>query len=274
MRAIGCFLLGIVAAVLVVAFGIFALENGQMTQFTFLGNTMRINLWLLVGIPAVVGFLVALLAVTPARAAGDRHGTVLRGQFRSLERDLADQRRQNEELRTENSRWQARYQQVVAERDTLNTRLETVQQAVAQPAHVTPAATTPVTATPETPVTATPETPVAATPAQRDTMVYDEPSTATRREEPVAPMGPTGMGYDRAGEQPVTTDETAMRGERPVTDEAATQREPVQGTPVTETTPPAQPTLGERLRGMFGGERTTQEEEADRINSRGPAPTM
>ncbi len=251
MRAIGGFLLGIVAAVLVVAFGIFALENGQVTQFTFLGNTMHVNLWLLVGIPAVIGFLVALLLVTPARAAGDRHGSMLRGQFRSLERDLADQRRQNEELRTENSRWQTRYQQVVAERDTLNTRLETVQQAVAQPALETPAATAPVQ-----------ETPVVATPEQRDTMVYDEPATATRREEPVAPLGTTAGGYDRAGEQPVTTDE------------AAAQRESVQGTPVAETTPPAQPTLGERLRGMFGGERTAQEEEADRINSRGPAPTM
>lgn len=269
MRAIGGFILGIVAAILVVAFGIFALENGQVTQFTFLGNTMHVNLWLLVGIPAVIGFLLALLLVTPARAAGDRHGSVLRGQFRSLERDLTDQRRQNEELRTENSRWQTRYQQMVAERDTLNTRLETVQQAVAQPVHETPAATTPVQ-----------ETPVAVTPAQRDTMVYDEPSTATRREEPVAPMGTTAGGYDRAVGQPVTTDEAAMRGERPVTDEAAAQRESVQGTPVTETTPPAetippaQPTLGERLRGMFGGERTAQEEEADRINSRGPAPTM
>ncbi len=272
MRAIGGFILGIVAAVLVVAFGLFALENSQMTQFTFLGNTMHVNLWLLVGIPAVIGFLLALLMVTPARAAGDRHGWALRGQYRSLERDLADQRRQNEELRTENSRWQTRYQQVVAERDNLSTRLETVQQAVAQPALETPAATTPAQ---ETPVAATPVTPAVTTPEQRDTMVYDEPSTTTRREMPVAPMGSTARGYDRVGEQPVATDEAAMRGERPVTtDEAAAQREPVTGTPVTETTPPAQPTLGERLRGMFGGERTVQEDEADRINSRGPAPTM
>lgn len=258
MRAIGCFLLGIVAAVLVVAFGLFALENGQMTQFSFLGNTMRVNLWLLVGVPAVLGFLLALLAVTPARAAGDRHGSALRGQFRSLERDLTDQQRQNAELRTENNRWQARYQQLVAERDNLNTRLATVQQAAALPAHETPVATTPA----------------ATTPAQRDTMVYDETPTAMRREEPVAPRG--AMEYGRTREQqPVTTGETAMSNERPVvTDETAAQREPVQGTPVAETPPPAQPTLGERLRGMFGGERTAEDENADRINSRGPAPTM
>ena len=267
MRAIGGFLLGIVAAVLLVAFGLFALENGQMTQFSFLGNTMRMNLWLLVGIPAVIGFLLALLLVTPARAAGDRHGSALRGQYRSLERELADQRRQIETLHTENSRWQTRYQQMVAERNDLNTRLATVQQA-AMPVRDTPVRDTPVR---ETPVRETMrhETPVPDT-SQRETTDYSETPATRQREEAVAPMG-----YDGVRErQPVAAGDTSMADERPVTadrpvtDEAVAQREPVQ------PPPPTQPTLGERLRGIFGGERTAEEEEADRINSRGPAPTI
>ncbi|MGZ3636348.1 MAG: lipopolysaccharide assembly protein LapA domain-containing protein [Ktedonobacterales bacterium] len=133
MRALGCFLLGVVAAILVIAFGLFAVENGQTIPFSFLGNTMRMSLWLLVGIPAVIGFLLALLLVTPARAAGDRHGSALRGQHRALERDLADERQRNEQLRAENSRWQAQYQRVLTERDTLNTRLAAVQQTVTAP---------------------------------------------------------------------------------------------------------------------------------------------
>lgn len=221
MRAIGCFLLGVIAAVLVVAFGVFALENGQVTQFTFLGNTMRANLWLLVGIPAVVGFVLALLVVTPARAAGDRSGSTLRGQYRSLERDLANQQRQNEELRVENSRLQARYDQALAERNALNSRLVAAQQA-----------------------------PVQERVVGRDTRVDNEtPTTVTQREEPVAP-GTSGT-YERVPEQqPVTADEAV------------------------QPTPAAQPTLGDRLRGVFSGQRTTDEEETDRLNSRGPAPTM
>lgn len=295
MRAFGCFILGVAAAVLVIAFGLFAMENGQAITFSFLGNTMRMGLWLIVGIPAVIGFLLALLLVTPARAAGDRHGTVLQQRYRSLERDLADERERNAQMRVENSRLQARYDQTLAERDNLNTRLATVQQAVTAPAEGTPVATAPVRETPpvttaaqdtpvetapvhETPVASTPvremptvatpardaaaaqETPAVTTPAQDapgvaapmretaagDTMVYNETPGTVQHEEPMAPVA-----SDRVPEQQaVTTDERVQSG------------------------PVAQPRLGERLRGMFGGQRTAEEEESDRLNSRGPAPTM
>lgn len=251
MRAIGCFLLGVVAAVLVIAYGLFAMENGQTVPFSFLGTTMRMSVWLLVGIPAVIGFLLALLFVTPARAAGDRHGSVLRGQYRSLERDLATERQRNEQLRTENSRWQTRYQQVVAERDTLNTRLAAVQQTASMPAHETPTVAAPVR---EAPTATTPARETVAQDSTVDTVDSETPSVA-QREAPVAPVVSDHVAAPVAGngvaeQQPEATDE-AMQAE-----------------------PPVQPTLGERLRGVFGGQRTAEQEEADRLNSRGPAPTM
>ena len=247
MRAIGCFLLGVVAAVLVVAFGLFAMENGQVTQFSFLGNTMRMSLWLLVGIPAVIGFLMALLLVTPARAAVDRQGSMLRGQYRSLERELANQQQQNEQLHTENSRLQEQHQQLVAERDDLHSRMAAAQQAIAVPARET----------------------------ERETPEYNDTPTQTGREEAVAPMTPAAReeaaapaASDRVPERPVTTEEPVAQREPAApaaTEDTAVQREPAQ---------PAQPTLGERLRGVFGGPRTAEEEETERLNSRGPAPTM
>ncbi|MGZ3667571.1 MAG: lipopolysaccharide assembly protein LapA domain-containing protein [Ktedonobacterales bacterium] len=261
MRALGCFLLGVVAAILVIAFGLFAVENGQTIPFSFLGNTMRMSLWLLVGIPAVIGFLLALLLVTPARAAGDRHGSALRGQHRALERDLADERQRNEQLRAENSRWQAQYQRVLTERDTLNTRLAAVQQTVTAPVHETPTAAMPAHETP-TVVAPAREVPTATAPvretAAQDSTVYSETPAMVQREEPVVPVAPAAS--DRVA-APVARDGVAEQ--QPGTTDEAVQAEP-----------PAQPTLGERLRGMFNGQRTTEEEEADRLNSRGPAPTM
>lgn len=246
MRAFGCFILGVVAAVLVVAFGLFALENGQAISFSFLGNTMRMSLWLVVGIPAVIGFLLALLLVTPARAAGDRHGSALREQHRSLERDLAGERQRNEQLRVENRRLQTRHDQTLAERDNLNSRLASVQQAVTAPVQETPVA---ATSARETPVTTEPvrEMPAVTTPTReseaRDAIAHNERPDVVQREEPVA--------SDRVPEQ-----------------QAVTADERVQSESVT------QPRLGERLRGIFGGQQAAEEEETDRLNSRGPAPTM
>ncbi len=241
MRAFGCFLLGVVAAVLVIVFGLFAVENGQVTQFSFLGNTMRMSLWLLVGIPAIIGFLLALLLVTPARSGFDRQTAMMREQHRSLERELANQRRQNDQLRDDNNRWQTQYQQLVTERDGLHARLNAIQQAAARPAQETVAEREPA--------------PYASAPTGR------QREDAVRTEDSARPIE-----YDRA-----PAERRAVREETPA------QRgvvEPTEDAQAAEPTQPAQPTLGERLRGVFGAPRPADEEEADRLDSRGPAPTM
>src|SRR5437879_3912806 len=72
MRAVGCFLLGVVAAILVIAYGLFAMENGQTVPFSFLGNSMRMSVWLLVAAP--VGEMSS--ATTPVRETAAQDSTV------------------------------------------------------------------------------------------------------------------------------------------------------------------------------------------------------
>ena len=131
MRAFFSFIVGAIAAVALLVFALFAIQNTQSAHFTFAGSAFSIGLVWLVLVPALIGFLLALLIVTPARMGFDRQHAQMRGEERQLSQALDQERARNAEQQTAYTQLQARYASVTAERDQLKQRLQSVASAAA-----------------------------------------------------------------------------------------------------------------------------------------------
>ena len=249
MRALGTFILGILVAIAAIILAIFAVENTRTEQFSFLGNSFTADLWLIAVIPAIVGFILALLLITPARAAIDSQHRVLGRHYRDLDRQYGSIRQQHEALmsqhaalqsehdamREEHAHLLASHDALQAERDDLRSR-------------------------------------VAAMSSERPT----ERITSERVTEPVTE--PVRERMDERAPEPVVERVDARprdRAERRVEDDTIEERtvpdgETVEGHEVVrETAPERRPSLGDRVRGWLRPERP-----ADQDYPNGPlAPT-
>src|SRR5579859_81828 len=113
MRTFGTFILGILVAIAALILAIFAIENTRAEQFSFLGTSFTADLWLVAVIPAIVGFILALLLVTPARAGLDSQHRMLGRRYRDLDRQYGSIRQQHESLMSQHAALQS-------ERDALH----------------------------------------------------------------------------------------------------------------------------------------------------------
>lgn len=229
MRALGTFILGILVAIAAVILAIFAVENSRTEQFSFLGGTFTADLWLIAVIPAVVGFILALLLTTPARAALDSQHRALGRRYRDLDREYASIRQRHEALASEHAALQAErdamreehahlltsHDALQAERDDLRARL-----AAASAERPTERVTEPVTE------------PV------RERMDERAPEPVVERVD--AQPRDRADGADRHVDDETVAERTAPEGG------AVAEREAV-----PETAPERRPSLGERVRGWL-----------------------
>jgi uncharacterized integral membrane protein len=119
MRFLSSLFLGLVAAILVLALAVFALQNLDGVPVHFLGYTGSGNVWWLVLAAAVLGFAVAFLLMLPGRVAASWRIQGLSRQMQRQDEELASVRQQQTDVETERSQFQQQYQQLQAQRDQL-----------------------------------------------------------------------------------------------------------------------------------------------------------
>jgi TolA-binding protein len=107
MRAFFAFLVGVLVAALVIAVVLFALGNAGNARYSLVGHAFTVPIWVPVAVAAAIGFVVALLAVTPARASASRQQALVRGHARQLEHQVAELRGTNATLQTQLTSLQA-----------------------------------------------------------------------------------------------------------------------------------------------------------------------
>ena len=244
MRTFGTFILGILVAIAALILVIFALENTRAEQFSFLGTSFTADLWLIAVIPAIVGFILALLLTTPAHAGLDAQHRMLGRRYRDLDRQYGSIREQHESLMSQHAALQSErdalreeHTRLLAERDDLRSRTTTAAASAERP-------TAPVTGE---------RVPEPVTEPIRERM--DE-----RTAEPVVERV-DARPRDRADHR--LEDETVE--ERTAPDGGAVEEREV----VHETAPEHRPSLGDRVRGWLRPERP-----ADQDYPNGPlAPT-
>lgn len=108
MRALVSFLLGILSAALVAAFGVLAAQNGQGATLAFLGNSVVGSAGELVALAALVGFVLAALLAISGRVA-------TAGQRRTLARQLADTQERLTVMREQYAELHGDYQRLYEE---------------------------------------------------------------------------------------------------------------------------------------------------------------
>jgi uncharacterized integral membrane protein len=246
MRAFGTFILGILVAIAAIILAIFAVENTRTEQFSFLGGTFTASLWLIAVIPAIVGFILALLLITPARAGLDSQHRMLGRRYRDLDRQYGSIRQQHESLlsqhaalqserdamREEHAHLLAAHDDLQAERDDLRSRMAAMSA----------------------------ERPTERVTRERGPEPVAEPITEPVRErmderapEPVVErVDARPRDRDRADRR--LEDETA--GERTAPDGGAVEEREV----VRETAPEHRPSLGDRVRGWLRPERPAEQD--------------
>jgi hypothetical protein len=114
MRVLLSFLIGIVAAAVVVSLGILVAQNGQTAQLTVLGVAVRTQMgWLIAGAVGL-GFVLALLLLIPGQMARAWRGWWLGRQMVALERRFVALSEQQATLQGAHQRLLAEHQQVLA----------------------------------------------------------------------------------------------------------------------------------------------------------------
>lgn len=232
MRTFGTFILGILVAIAALILAIFAIENTRAEQFSFLGTSFTADLWLVAVIPAIVGFILALLLVTPARAGLDSQHRTLGRRYRDLDRQYGSIRQQHESLMSQHAALQSErdalheeHTRLLAAHDDLRSRM-------------------------------------AATSAERPTERVTEPIT-----EPVTE--PVRERMDERTAEPVVERVDARprdRADRRLEDETVEERTTPDGAAVEErevvheTAPEHRPSLGDRVRGWLRPERPTDQD--------------
>ncbi|MBF6589540.1 MAG: DUF1049 domain-containing protein [Ktedonobacterales bacterium] len=115
MRALISFLIGILTAAAIAAFGLLVMQNAQSAHLNFLGTSLDgASGWMVAG-AAVVGFLLAFLLLIPGRLASAIRGWSLSRQSETLERKLATLREQYAQLQGSHERLLAEHQRVVSQ---------------------------------------------------------------------------------------------------------------------------------------------------------------
>lgn len=196
MRWFLSFVAGILALALVICGIIFVVENAMTRSYSFLGATMSLPLWAVIGLAALTGFLIALLVVTPARVAADASHAELRSHARRLDRELTDTRTANERLQSRLTTLQAEHAVATRERDVYRERFDGLRAVpegtgtAAQPEQVESSAPAPQ-ATPET--AAAPQESVVER-RETDTVTPGQVETARESEPAAAPASQGGLG--------------------------------------------------------------------------------
>ncbi|HST87478.1 MAG TPA: hypothetical protein VLJ14_03800 [Ktedonobacterales bacterium] len=235
MRAFGTFILGILVAIAAIILVIFAVENTRTEQFSFLGGTFTADLWLIAVIPAIVGFILALLLTTPARAALDSQHRALGRRYRDLDRQYGSIRQQHESLMSQHAALQSErdamreeHTRLLASHDDLRSRMAAMSS----------------------------ERPTERVTRERVT----EP--VTERMDERAPEPVVERVDARPRDRTDRTDRTDHRREdetveeRTAPDGAAGEEREV----VRETAPQHRPSLGERVRGWLRPERPAEQD--------------
>jgi uncharacterized integral membrane protein len=250
MRAFGRFILWLLALLIVVALVVFAIQNVAPVSAHFLGYAFTGDLWMIVAACAVLGFVLALLLMTPGRlSAGWRARSVSRSHAQT-ERELAAVQARHAQLQMEHDRLAASHAGLQAERDQLAAQRE--QDLQAQRERDQQAAAQAVAA--QRTDTAT------EAPRQRVGPYVRETSRADRADQ-----------VDRA-DRTDRTDRTDQVDQTYQTDgvERATAADQTDSTASSD-----RPTFGERLRNAFRGPDSSDQRDAEAYDQydQPPAPT-
>ncbi len=234
MRALTGFIVALLAIVIIVALAIFAIQNLNPVNAHFLGYAFTPNLWWIVVGCAVLGFLLAAIVLAPGRFAAGWRARSLARSHAQTEAELAALQEQHAQLQAERDRLAAQQSGLQAERDQLYAQREQQLQAA----------------------------------RERQMQAERDQQALTNNNEQVR-----ADGAQERVTQPVAP---------PATDTAVPQQrttvythEPETPDQAPETSPDGasdQPSLGERLRGMFRGPDTTDDQAAGTYDQP-PAPT-
>jgi hypothetical protein len=88
MRVLVAFLAGIVAASILATLGTLVGQNPQAVSYTFLDTPMSAGFGVVVGVAALLGFVLSFLLLVPGRLASAWRGLLLSRQTRLLEERL------------------------------------------------------------------------------------------------------------------------------------------------------------------------------------------
>ncbi len=166
MRGFFSFIAEVIAIVIIAALAIFAVENVLATHVSFLGRGFTADLWWLVVGAAVLGFILALLLLTPGRVAAGWRSMVLQREGARRERDLSQLREQHTRLQAEHERLQADHAQLAAEHDQLQAQRTPAARPIASAAPTTPSTGAAAPTTPPTPTAPQPAPQASPAPAQ------------------------------------------------------------------------------------------------------------
>lgn len=150
MRAFLSFVWFLIAAAIVAALAIFAVQNVVGVPVHFLGYSFMGNVWWITVGAAALGFLLGFILFVPGSIAASWRGRTLRREHEQLQQQTTEQHAEYEQLEREHMRLRSEYQHVVAERDRLRAR------PVARPVAGAPATGVPSAAAPRTTEAATP----------------------------------------------------------------------------------------------------------------------
>ncbi len=195
MRWFLSFVAGILALALVICGIIFVVENAMTRSYSFLGATMSLPLWAVLGLAALTGFLIALLVVTPARVAADASHAELRSHARRLDRDLTDTRTANERLQSRLTTLQAEHAVATRERDVYRERFDGLRAAPPEPEERERAESlVPASAPQATPETAAAPQESVVERRETDVVTPGQVETARESEPAAAPASQGGLG--------------------------------------------------------------------------------
>ena len=130
MQRISTFIGGVLAVVAMVALAIFALQNTQSVQVSFLGTTFATAPALVALAAAMAALLVAIVLLLPSRVAAGRRSSALSAQYAQREQELTSIRTAHTELGSQHeivladyTRLRDEHGRILAERDELLARL-------------------------------------------------------------------------------------------------------------------------------------------------------
>lgn len=130
MQRISTFIGGVLAVVAVVALAIFALQNTQSVQMSFLGATFASAPSVVALAAALVALLVAFMLLLPSRVATGRRSSLLSTKYAQQEKDLTSLREAHTQLGAQHeivladfTRLRDEHGRILGERDDLLARL-------------------------------------------------------------------------------------------------------------------------------------------------------
>jgi uncharacterized integral membrane protein len=127
MRGFLAFIGAVLLTLFVVAVVLFALANQTSPTYSLLGNTFTLSAWIPVAIAAALGILLTLLALAPMLTASGRQRGADRERAALLDRQFAEQRSANEALQARISSLEGERDGALRQRDDMVSEREMVQ---------------------------------------------------------------------------------------------------------------------------------------------------